>query len=168
MARKPLGASLREMIEWRYLSDRSATIKDLADEFGVSYQVLRNYASRHKWAEKRQEFWGQVREQTSKIIAHHLGELASYHFKLARSAIAKVRPIFEAKVEELSAADAWRIIREAVELERKSTGVDEQVKALLVDHLQILLVVLKRRLTPEQYEEIRHELVVASGASSSE
>lgn len=163
MAKKPLGSSLREMIEWRYLSDRTATIKDLADEFGVSYQVLRNYASRHKWAEKRQEFWGQVQEQTAKVIAHHLGELASYHFKLARNALAKVRPIFEEKINELSAADAWRIMREAIELERRSTGMDEQVKALLVDHLQILLVVLKRRLSPEQYEEIRRELLVASG-----
>ncbi|MEM4167762.1 MAG: hypothetical protein QXW98_04905 [Candidatus Caldarchaeum sp.] len=163
MAGKRTGTSVRSIIEWRYITDQRATLKSLAEEFGVSYRVLRNYASRHQWSEKKQAFWENVQQHAAKVVGTHLGELASYHFKVARNAIARAWPIFERKGDELSAAEAWRVIREAIELERRSTGIDEQVRALVIDHLQVLLAVLRNKLPKEQYEDIRADLATTCG-----
>lgn len=168
MAGKRQGTSIRQIIEWRYITDQKATLKELAAEFGANYRVLRNYAAKHKWTEKKQAFWQEVQSNAAKVVATHLGELASYHFKVARNAIAKAWPIFEQKSGELSAAEAWRVLREAIELERRSTGLDEQVRAMVLDHLQVLLSVVRRHLTPEQYQEVQHDLLVASGAQAKE
>lgn len=165
MAGKRQGTSIRQIIEWRYLTDQRATLKDLAAEYGVSYRVLRNYAARHKWTERKEKFWQEVQSNAAKVVATHLGEMASYHFKIARNAIAKAWPIFEQKGDQMTAAEAWRVIKEAIDLERRSSGVDEQVRAMVIDHLQMLLSVVRRHLTAEQYEELQHDLLVASGAA---
>ncbi|KDA54480.1 hypothetical protein EG19_10935 [Thermoanaerobaculum aquaticum] len=148
---------------WRYITDETVTLKTLAEELGISYPYLKNKAAHERWAEQRQEFQRMVMEKASAKVADEVARLAEEHRKIARKAMEVAQPIFEGKVGELTPFQAWSVIREAVELERKSTGLDEQVKAQVVEHLVVLLNVAKTLLQPEQFEELRTRLLEASG-----
>lgn len=138
-------------------------MNDLAAELGISYQHLKNKAAQERWAQQPAEFWAKVMEKASERVAVDTASLAEEHRKITRTVVEATWPIFAEKVRELSAFEACKVIREAIELEGKPAWIEEQVRTQVVGHLELLIAVARRLLSREQFEELKDRPLEASG-----
>lgn len=152
------------MAEQRYVTDPGTTLQSVAAEFGLRLSGVRRYAQRHGWRRKREEYQQRLHDKVADRLADQLASMTQLHLMTVSSVVERVIPIVEARIPELGPADAWRVLKEAMEMQRRIVGMDELIKRKTQEVISNVLDAAEAVLPPEEFGRLRDAVIAAGGA----
>jgi hypothetical protein len=116
-----------------YLSADTITLKNCAQQFQVSYDVIRQQASKEKWRQmKKQARHEMIQVALQKVIQENSIQLAQVnknHLQLARFLQGgAIKKLAERQILPTTARDIQSWIKSSVKIERDALGMNQQTQ----------------------------------------
>lgn len=121
-----------KLIDWNdiyahYLSSEEVTLKDCAEKFGISHDVIRQHASDNQWTNKKQEVFKAAMALTEQKAAEEIAKRNASHIALGIALQgAAAKQIAEKNILPINAKDIKDWIVSGIAIERKARGMDQQ------------------------------------------
>ena len=115
-----------------YISSDSITLRNAAQRFGVSYDVVRQKASDEKWRQKKKN----TRQIAIRIVEQELGmriaQIKKKHIKLAQTLQTQgMKSMIKKDISPTSARDIKSWISSGFKMERNARGMDQHTQQKL-------------------------------------
>lgn len=120
------------LIDWNqiyshYISSEGVTLKDCADKFGVSHDVIRQHSSTNQWPLKKQQVFKAAMALTERKAVEELAKRNADHISLGIALqTAGAKQMVEQNILPKTAKDVKDWIVAGVTIERKARGMDQR------------------------------------------
>lgn len=119
------------LIDWNkiyshYISSEESTLKDCADKFDISHDVIRQHASANQWTKKKQQVFQAALALTERKAVEELAKRNANHIALGIALqSAAVKQMAEKNILPSTPKDIKDWIVSGITIERKARSMDQ-------------------------------------------